>query len=387
MVSVCLLRLCRLHVLFDPSEMVCTRTPYNMVWSGRLCIRPTELPEALKRKANNPRVRESKKRYGTSIPTVRKSHLSAWKKATGRGILWLVSGPLGNLWSFPCWRKKTRIYLAFRISGRTSAAVLGCMNTFMMRMASAFHRSLRQFTMDNGSEFADFAQIEDWRTKVFFTRPYTTWERPQNERRNGLFRAFTPKAVSIDAYIDEDKRYVDAGLSYTGIDRHAEESIGLYSTVLTRQDYDMMAGQLVHSEEAPIPSLDDVPDTPYFDMDPSSDKDDEEIPEPYPQPQFNRHTGRGPIVSITIRQKPVPPSHSTYHPAFAPPLSATPERSKAVPQMDVSDIVVGSVVVHKAFGTGVVQSIEKGLIVVAFDSLEKKFQFPGAFQQGFLGKA
>ena len=41
------------------------------------------------------------------------------------------------------------------------------------------------------------------------------------------------------------KRYEDASLSYTGIDRHAGESIGLYSTVLTRQDYDMMAGQLV----------------------------------------------------------------------------------------------------------------------------------------------
>ena len=38
------------------------------------------------------------------------------------------------------------------------------------------------------------------------------------------------------------KRYEDASLSYTGIDRHAGESIGLYSTVLTRQDYDMMAG-------------------------------------------------------------------------------------------------------------------------------------------------
>ena len=28
--------------------------------------------------------------------------------------------------------------------------------------------------------------------------------------------------------------------------------------------------------------------------------------------------------------------------------------------------------------------IEKGVITVSFDGLEKKFQFPGAFQQGFL---
>ena len=53
--------------LFEPSEMVCSRTLYNMVWKGRLSIQPTELPEALKRKAKKHRVRENKKRYGTSI--------------------------------------------------------------------------------------------------------------------------------------------------------------------------------------------------------------------------------------------------------------------------------------------------------------------------------
>lgn len=41
-------------------------------------------------------------------------------------------------------------------------------------------------------------------------------------------------------------------------------------------------------------------------------------------------------------------------------------------------------VTHQAFGTGKVTAIEKGVIVVSFDGLEKKFQFPGAFQQGFL---
>lgn len=34
------------------------------------------------------------------------------------------------------------------------------------------------------------------------------------------------------------KRYEDASLSYTGIDKHAGEQVGLYSTVLSRVDYD-----------------------------------------------------------------------------------------------------------------------------------------------------
>ena len=130
----------RLHALFDPSEMVCTRSLYNMVWSGHLCIRPTELPEALKRKTTKPRVRENKKRYGASIsnrPEIASLHLEDghWegdtvvgKRAAGESVI------------FSLLEKKTRTYLAFRISGKTSAAVLG----LMMCMVSAFHRSLRQ---------------------------------------------------------------------------------------------------------------------------------------------------------------------------------------------------------------------------------------------------
>ena len=184
------------------------------------------------------------------------------------------------------------------------------------------------------------------------------------------------------------KRYEDASLSYTGIDRHAGESIGLYSTVLTRQDYDMMAGQLVSSEEAPALSAEDVPDAPYFGADTTTaEEDEDEIPEPEPKPQPSRRAGRNPVVTTTIRRDIVPPARPTYHPSSVPPVPAAPEPPKAAPQVDVSDIAVGSAVVHKAFGAGVVQNIDKGLITVSFGGLEKKFQFPGAFQQGFLRKA
>lgn len=50
------------------------------------------------------------------------------------------------------------------------------------------------------------------------------------------------------------KRYEDASLSYTGIDRHAGEQIGLYSTVVSKEDYDTMAGLLSESM-----LVDDVP--------------------------------------------------------------------------------------------------------------------------------
>lgn len=45
-----------LHHLFEPSQMVCSRTLY-MAWNGYLSIYPTELPEALKRKTKKRRMR------------------------------------------------------------------------------------------------------------------------------------------------------------------------------------------------------------------------------------------------------------------------------------------------------------------------------------------
>lgn len=38
---------------------------------------------------------------------------------------------------------------------------------------------------------------------MYFTHPYSSWERPQNERHNRIFRRFVPKGISIDRYTAE----------------------------------------------------------------------------------------------------------------------------------------------------------------------------------------
>lgn len=59
-------------------------------------------------------------------------------------------------------------------------------------------------TADNGPEFETFSQYEQLDTKIYFTHPYRSWERPQNERHNGLLRDYIPKGISIERYSDED---------------------------------------------------------------------------------------------------------------------------------------------------------------------------------------
>ena len=62
----------------------------------------------------------------------------------------------------------------------------------------------KTITVDNGTEFETFTQLESLGTKVYFAHPYSSWERSQNERHNGILRQYIPKEPGIDGYSDED---------------------------------------------------------------------------------------------------------------------------------------------------------------------------------------
>ncbi|WP_162475343.1 IS30 family transposase, partial [Candidatus Erwinia dacicola] len=52
---------------------------------------------------------------------------------------------------------------------------------------------------DNGSEFAQHKQIAQvTEAKVFFARPYHSWELGVNEHTNGLIRRFYPKGTDFN---------------------------------------------------------------------------------------------------------------------------------------------------------------------------------------------
>ena len=93
--------------------------------------------------------------------------------------------------------KKTENYIAIRIPGKDAASVLNAMQSLREEFGDKFSQVFKTITVDNGSEFSAFSQVENWGSAVYFAHPYTAWERPQNERHNGLFRAFVPKGVSM----------------------------------------------------------------------------------------------------------------------------------------------------------------------------------------------
>lgn len=69
-------------------------------------------------------------------------------------------------------------------------------------------------TLDNGLEFAKHEDItQATGIKVYFAKPYCSWERGTNENTNGLIRQFFPKSMRLDQLTDDEVQVVEDNLN------------------------------------------------------------------------------------------------------------------------------------------------------------------------------
>lgn len=194
----------RKHQLFSADEMVSTKTLYNEVNAGTLALKPLDLPEVTKRKKHQGKPAKRGKSYGRSIderPKIveRREEIGHWEGDT------VVGKRAGKeAVTLTLLEKKLQEYITIRIPGKTSEAVLAAMEQLREAFGEKFSEVFKTITVDNGSEFADFAKVEQFGTKVYFAHPYTSCERAQNERHNGMFRRYAPKGASMELFSDDD---------------------------------------------------------------------------------------------------------------------------------------------------------------------------------------
>lgn len=55
--------------------------------------------------------------------------------------------------------------------------------------------------------------MESLGTDIYFAHPYSSWERPINERINRLLRKFIPKRTSMANFTDEQIRMISNDIS------------------------------------------------------------------------------------------------------------------------------------------------------------------------------
>lgn len=152
------------------------------------------------------------------------------------------------------------------------------------------------------------------------------------------------------------KRYEDASLTYTGINRHAADEVGGWDTTIRKAQYE----KLFYNQQSSMLSED-------YD---SYSKDEASI------------SGS----SIIIEPKQTEPMKT--EPSSAPSSETVPQQGQTETDVRIllDRLQTGSTVIHKKFGKGEVvkfNSNEKYLYV-RFIIGEKKFIFPDAFLMGFL---
>lgn len=190
----------RLHGLFKENEIVSTKTLYNELWAGNLPLSLFEMPDVLKRRYTQGKSRIHKRPKGPSIeqrPAVvdARTELGHWEADT---VVGLRNGKEAVVFTLA--ERVTDNYIAVRIPGKTREAVQAAMQMLHVEYGNRFGDVFKSITTDNGSEFEDFANAKKWGTDVYFAHPYSAWERPVNERHNGLLRGFIPKGVSIEKF-------------------------------------------------------------------------------------------------------------------------------------------------------------------------------------------
>ena len=174
------------------------------------------------------------------------------------------------------------------------------------------------------------------------------------------------------------KRYEDSSLVYTGLEsKHAGENVGLFDTVLSPEEY----ATLYASQQSSMSGIGyDNSEVPNFTaaVVPAGDEYDE------PQPVSVKQKQKNDVLQI---KKPVITPNPTVKVIPQQPKNTPPQpqiSAKTAPKVDTSSVKVGSTLTHKAFGKGVVKSIDNQYILLDFSGTERKFMFPAALLQGFL---
>ena len=161
------------------------------------------------------------------------------------------------------------------------------------------------------------------------------------------------------------KRYEDASLTYTGIDKHTNDEVGGWDTTIRKTQYE----KLFYNQQS---SMSEVDYSSYS-----------RIAKPTETThRITKRVDNKPTESLS-QVKPIVQPQSVR-----PTATAAPPESQTMQDLEtkLETIGVDSTVTHKKFGKGTVVKINKNekFIHIKFTLGEKKFIFPDAFLMGFL---
>lgn len=203
---------------FDTS--ICTKTLYNYIDRGDVFLRLTNKHLTVKREKKKHGYKKVKIAHknlkGTSIEErpaeiEKREEYGHWEmdcvvgKQGGSGATLLVLS-----------ERMSREEIIFKMPDKTQKSVISAVDELEKKYGKKFKDKFKTITVDNGSEFLNFKDIErsvkncdEMRVKVYYAHPYSSWERGTNENSNKLIRRFIPKGTDIGKISKKMIKYIE----------------------------------------------------------------------------------------------------------------------------------------------------------------------------------
>ena len=176
------------------------------------------------------------------------------------------------------------------------------------------------------------------------------------------------------------KRYEDASLTYTGLNKHADDEVGGWDTTIRKTQYE----KLFYNQQASMSDIDSAvyskvvePVAPRSEAQKQANREEFARVREYNTQPIATPRAAEPVVSSQAA-KPTT-SNAVQHPH-----SSQPSQADQVLRAKLEALTEGNTVLHAKFGRGIVVSKSDKFIHVKFTLGEKKFVFPDAFLMGFL---
>lgn len=176
------------------------------------------------------------------------------------------------------------------------------------------------------------------------------------------------------------KRYEDASLTYTGLNKHANDEVGGWDTTIRKTEYE----KLFYNQQASMSDIDSAvyskvvePVVPRSEAQKQANREEFARVREYNTQSIATPRAAEPVVSSQTAK-------STASQAVQHPHSSQPSQAEQMLRAKLEALTEGNTVLHPKFGAGVVVGKTDKFIHVKFTLGEKKFVFPDAFLQGFL---
>ena len=174
---------------------ITARTVYNYVTQGISKVTPFDLRYKLRRKIfRQKKLRVHKRKMGKSIEI--------------RPEIINIRGEFGH-WEGDCIVDKDNNAILVCIERVSRCCVLRKLERHdsyeVLKELKEIKKlyCMKSITVDNGSEFYKITQLEDQNFEVYFTRPYSSFEKGSVENLNGIIRRFIPKGSDLSALTQE----------------------------------------------------------------------------------------------------------------------------------------------------------------------------------------